>query len=71
MPIKGKNAENELKSVENNTSKFSKKQLLSAKCFRDRRDIVSAVLSGYSDSVMFGISEVEKMIEDYMKGKVN
>lgn len=71
MPKKEKNAENEPEIVESSESKFSKKQILSAKRFKNRKDIVSAVLSGYSDSVMFGISEVEKMIEDYMKGKVN
>lgn len=66
MSTKEKNAESELKIK----SKFSKKQLISAKRFQNRKDAVTAVLSEYSDSEMFSVSEVEQKLDNYMKGKV-
>ena len=49
---------------------FSKEQLLSADRFQDRKDIVTAILSRYPDSVTLTANAVEKMINDYMKGQV-
>ena len=46
---------------------FTKIALVNSKRFRDKRDIVSALLE---DGVEYTISEVEMMITKYMKGKV-
>ena len=47
--------------------KFPKETLVNSKRFRNEQDIVSALLK---DNVEYTISEVEGMIEKYMKGKV-
>lgn len=47
--------------------KFSKNQLLAAKHFSGKRDILEALLS---DNETYTVKTVEQMIEDYMKGKV-
>lgn len=46
---------------------FSKEQLLSSEKFRDRRDILNALLSSEGQ---YTVKAVEGKIEDYMKGKV-
>ena len=46
---------------------FTKEALVNSKRFRNERDIVFALLK---DGVEYTISEVETMIEKYMKGKV-
>lgn len=46
---------------------FTKVALVNSKRFRDKRDIVSALLK---DGVEYTVSEVETMIAKYMKGKV-
>lgn len=51
-------------------SEFSKKQLLSAKRFQGRKDIVNALLMKYPDTATFTVNAVEEMIENYMKGQV-
>lgn len=51
-------------------SKFSKGQLLSAKRFQGRKDIVNALLMKYPDTATFTVNAVEEMIENYMKGQV-
>lgn len=48
--------------------KFSKSQLLAAKRFFDRRDLLNAILS---DSETYTEKEVDTMIKAFMKGKVN
>jgi hypothetical protein len=48
--------------------KFTKESLLNAKRFRNERDLISALLE---DGVEYTISEVEEMITNYLKGKVN
>ena len=55
------------KEAENIESKFSKNQLLAAKRFSGKRDILEALLS---DDETYTVKTVEQMIEDYMKGKV-
>lgn len=55
------------KEVEKVESKFSKNQLLAAKRFSGKRDILEALLS---DDETYTVKTVEQMIEDYMKGKV-
>lgn len=49
---------------------FSKKQLLTAKRFQDRKDILNSLLEKYPDDATFTIDTVEEMIENYMKGQV-
>ena len=51
-------------------SKFSKEQLLSAKRFQGRKDIVNALLMKYPDTATFTVNAGEEMIENYMKGQV-
>lgn len=51
-------------------SEFSKEQLLSAKRFQGRKDIVNALLMKYPDTATFTVNAVEEMIENYMKGRV-
>lgn len=48
-------------------SKFSKNQLLAADRFRDRRDILTALLS---PDKTYTVKAVEQMIENYLKGQV-
>ena len=56
-----------VKEAEKVESKFSKNQLLAAKRFSGKRDILEALLS---DDETYTVKTVEQMIEDYMKGKV-
>lgn len=46
---------------------FSKEQLLAAKRFQERKDIVNALLS---PDKQYTVEAVEQMIEKYMKGQV-
>ena len=46
---------------------FTLDQLLAAEKFSHRKDLLRAVLSG---SETYSISEAEKKIEEFMKGKV-
>ena len=46
---------------------FTKELLVTCKRFRDKCDLVSALLK---DGVEYTISDVEDMIAKYMKGKV-
>lgn len=59
------------KTEENKSQKvedlFSKQQLLSAERFRNRKDIVNALLS---HDKQYTIEDVERMISKYMKGQV-
>ncbi len=46
---------------------FSKEQLLAAKRFQERKDILNALLS---PDGRYTVQTVEHMIENYMKGQV-
>lgn len=48
-------------------NRFSKEQLLVSERFRDRRDLVDALLD---DRSLYTVKSVEEKIEKYMKGKV-
>ncbi len=48
-------------------NKFSKEQLAASKRFRDRRDILEALLV---TGELYTVKAVEEKIESYMKGKV-
>jgi hypothetical protein len=47
--------------------KFSKEQLLASGRFRERRDLIDALLDGKKQ---YTIRNVEEIIENYLKGKV-
>lgn len=47
--------------------RFTKSQLIACEKFRNRRDIVNALLT---DSGTYTIEEIEEKITAYMKGKV-
>lgn len=68
MAVKSKTCiKKDVVKFENKESLFSKEQLLSAERFRDRKDIVNALLSPDRE---YTIADVEQMIEKYMKGTV-
>ena len=48
-------------------SKFSKGQLLAANIFRDKRDLLNALLS---DNETYTVNAVKEKIKNYMKGQV-
>lgn len=47
--------------------KFSKEQIVGAERFRNNRDLVEALLD---DKKKYTMEEVDKLVSDYMKGKV-
>jgi arginine repressor len=47
--------------------RFTKEVLVKSKTFKDKRDLVSAILE---DGVEYTVAEAEKEIEKFMKGKV-
>lgn len=52
---------------EKKENKFSKKQILSSKRFKERQDAVGAILD---DDKKYSIEEVEQMYEKFMKEEV-
>lgn len=48
-------------------NKFSKEQLVASERFRERRDILEALLT---EGELYTVKSVEEKIERYMKGKV-
>jgi hypothetical protein len=48
--------------------KFSKKQIASSKRYKDKIDLVNALLN---DNNEYSLAEVDELIEKYLKGKVN
>lgn len=67
MAAKKKAATATVPEPEKVESLFSKEQLLAAKKFQDRKDIVNAILS---PDEQYTVNAVEEMIEKYMKGQV-
>lgn len=47
---------------------FTKEQLLSSERYKDKRDLLNALLN--PDSI-YSISKVDELIGEFMKGKVN
>ncbi|MDE5696606.1 MAG: hypothetical protein K2I96_04215 [Lachnospiraceae bacterium] len=50
-----------------NENEFTKEQLAVSERFRERRDILAALLD---DGKLYTVKAVEEKIENYMKGKV-
>lgn len=55
------------KTEQKQEPKFSKSQILKARIFADKVDVLNAILS---DSDTLTITEVSTRIDDFMKGKV-
>jgi hypothetical protein len=55
----------EKKEVKEN--KFSKEQLLESQKYKDERDLINALLK---EDKKYSLSDVDKIIDDFMKGKV-
>lgn len=47
--------------------RFTKAQLMNSKKYADRKDLIGALLD---DGIEYTISQVDEMIEKFMKGKV-
>lgn len=54
-------AETEVESL------FSKEQILAAKSFKSRKDLLNTILS---DDKEYTITTVERLIDDFLKGQV-
>lgn len=54
-------------AVQQTVSKYSKDKILEAKNYADRRDILGVILK---DGERYSIGEVDKLLNDFMKGKV-
>lgn len=67
MAGKKKTAEAEQTVTGNAENKFSKEQLTASSRFRERRDILEALLE---TGELYTVKAVEEKIESYMKGKV-
>jgi hypothetical protein len=55
-------------SVKEGVSKFTKSQITSSKKYKNRRDLVNAILD---DSKLYSIDEVDALIKQFMKNEVN
>lgn len=67
MARKSKTPEADQAVTEKVENKFSKEQLIASNSFRDRRDILEALLK---TGELYTVKAVEEKIESYMKGKV-
>lgn len=67
MARKSKTPEADQAVTEKVENKFSKEQLIASNSFRDRRDILEALLE---TGELYTVKAVEEKIESYMKGKV-
>jgi hypothetical protein len=54
--------------VAEQVNKFSKEQMISAKRYSNRKDLLHVVLN---DDQLYSFEEVDKLVDDFMKGKVN
>lgn len=50
---------------------FSKEQILRSQRFRNRHDLLDALLTRFPEGATFTVSAVEELIDGYMKGQVN
>lgn len=53
--------------VEKIECSYSKEQLVKAERFKDRKDLLNAILS---DDKQYTIEDVEQLMDDFLKGKV-
>lgn len=57
----------ERKGLESTPRAFAKEQILASERYRNRRDLLDALLDGKKN---YTIKEVDKMVETFMKGRV-
>lgn len=62
-----KKTENSMSDVRHKEQKFTKEQIAASQRYADRKDLVNAVLA---DGEKYTFEDVEKTIENYLKGKV-
>ncbi len=62
-----KKTENSMSDVKNRERMFTKEQIAASQRYADRKDLVNAVLA---DGKKYTFRDVEKTIENYLKGKV-
>ncbi len=62
-----KKTENSMSDVKSKEQMFAKEQIAASQRYADRKDLVNAVLA---DGKKYTFQDVEKTIENYMKGKV-
>lgn len=67
MANKNKPADVGAEPVAEQVSKFSKEQMISAKRYSNRKDLLHVVLK---DDQLYSFEEVDKLVDDFMKGKV-
>lgn len=56
-----------MKAAKQEETKFKKQELLQAECYQEKKDLVSALLEDGRD---YSLTEVDAVIERFMKGKV-
>ncbi len=62
-----KKTENSMSDVKGREQMFTKEQIAASQRYADRKDLVNAVLA---DGKKYTFQDVEKTIENYLKGKV-
>lgn len=62
-----KKAKEEFEEADNSEKLFEKEQLLASERFRNKRDLLNALLR---ENKLYAVSQAEEMIEIYMKGQV-
>lgn len=62
-----KKVKQEFAETDNSEKLFEKEQLMSSERFRNKRDLLNALLR---ENKLYAVSQAEEMIEIYMKGKV-
>lgn len=62
-----KKVKEEFAETDNSQKLFEKDQLMSSERFRNKRDLLNALLR---ENKLYAVSQAEEMIEIYMKGKV-
>lgn len=62
-----KKTENSMSDVKGGEQMFTKEQIAESQRYADRKDLVNAVLA---DGKKYTFQDVEKTIENYLKGKV-
>jgi len=57
----------DLYEVSEENDKFSKRQLLKSNYYKDKKDLINALLN---DNEYYSKDEVDKIIDEYLKGSV-
>ena len=55
------------KEIKQESTKFSKEQILASKKYSNRRDVLVAILT---DDKSYTLEQVDSLLEKFMKGKV-